>query len=38
MFDLHLAILGRELELGELEYFFCFEVSFHETMNGEIMN
>lgn len=38
MFDSRLAILGRELELGELVAFFCFEISFYATMNEEIMN
>lgn len=32
-FDSYLAILGRELELGELEAFLCFEISFYAAMN-----
>jgi len=36
MFDSYLAILGRELELGELEAFFCFDVSFYELRDREL--
>lgn len=34
-FDSYLAILGRELELGELEACFCFEISFYATLNRD---
>lgn len=34
-FNLYLTILGRELELKELEAFFCSEISLYATVNGD---